>query len=743
MRLRSHYALVALLVAACATSPQPQKPPQQVEAPKPGNRLTPVAQTSRSIAAPVVRVGLLSDQRTIAFDRIDGGYFVVADNGPSVIRRGFTVSAPLSDSPVTYAVQVAAVSDKESAQSLADRIATETGQRADLSFDAGPSLYRVLVGVFPDENAARPLREQLTTRGYAKDMMIVKRPGDQPFQKTLKLVDDEGDSYTINSASLLVLPVTAETVRIGEKRYRGGARVFINSRGLINEINELNMEDYVRGVVPNEMGPKFFDEVEGLKAQALAARTYVVNRLGDFATEGFDICPTPACQVYEGFSTEDALSDQAVRETAGMIITYQGKPIDALYTSTCGGETSDVNVMFPTRSEPYLKRARCVELDLTTIDGRADGPLLTEMQGEAHLFAAIAGLPDTAKSWGARDVVDAVNAASRIAGMSLANAPAPASSRRGDVLTYLAAAWNLAPVGRVLTLPEDRTYFFPTAGNDSPAYLAAAFLIKYGIAPAQSLDKVDMSAAMPREELYALLFSWLREYEALRETTGKVLAIDGRTISFKAAGKSWKFTLPAGIPTYRKFQQRVQEYRAVPVMIGDRASVFQGRTDAPFALVVQANYDGAAFDRTSSFSNWTRSFRADDLVKSIAKRNAIQQLADLQPVRVDESNRIVELNVIAENGRVITLKGLPIRWSLGVPDNLFRIVKSKDADGMDRYTFFGKGWGHGTGMCQVGAYGMAFRGWKADQIIKHYFTEVEIVKWNLGSGSGAQGSGGS
>jgi stage II sporulation protein D len=46
---------------------------------------------------------------------------------------------------------------------------------------------------------------------------------------------------------------------------------------------------------------------------------------------------------------------------------------------------------------------------------------------------------------------------------------------------------------------------------------------------------------------------------------------------------------------------------------------------------------------------------------------------------------------------------------------------------VDRYTFFGKGWGHGVGMCQVGAYGMAFRGWKSDQILRHYYTGIDIV----------------
>jgi stage II sporulation protein D len=68
-----------------------------------------------------------------------------------------------------------------------------------------------------------------------------------------------------------------------------------------------------------------------------------------------------------------------------------------------------------------------------------------------------------------------------------------------------------------------------------------------------------------------------------------------------------------------------------------------------------------------------------------------------------------------------------VRWSLNVPDNLFVIDRTKDPDGVDRYTFFGKGWGHGVGMCQVGAYGMAFRGWKADQILKRFYTGVEIV----------------
>src|SRR5205823_10480508 len=194
------------------------------------------------------------------------------------------------------------------------------------------------------------------------NLLIVRRPTDQPFQKRHQAVDDEGESFELDSEAVLVIPSTADTITIGDKPYRTAARVFINARGTYNVMNELNLEDYLRGVVPAEMGSKIFDELEAQKAQAIAARTYAVRNLGQFGAEGYDICPGPACQAYKGFAGEEALSDQAVKETAGLIMTFSGQPIDALYTATCGGETSDVGTMFPGRNEPYLRRARCVEM---------------------------------------------------------------------------------------------------------------------------------------------------------------------------------------------------------------------------------------------------------------------------------------------------------------------------------------------------------------------------------------------
>jgi stage II sporulation protein D len=726
---------LSLLVAACASAPpsQPAPPPVSLPvapAPPPPlhsqNAMTPVATVAKVIAEPRIRVGIVSDQATVTFPRVAGGYYIVSDAGSAVIRRGFTMPAPLGDVASHYAVQVSTTSDLTSANALAEKLHAATQQRVDVVSETGGTANRVIAGDFASSNDAQALRDQLTQSGYGTNLLIVKRPAAQAFVKRHQLVDDEGETTVLAGESLLVMPVSAETLTIGDKPYRTAARVFINDRGTYNVINELNMEDYLRGVVPAEMGPKIYDEVEALKAQAIAARTYAVRNLGQFRHEGYDICAGPACQAYDGASAEQPLSDRAVRETAGLVAMFSGQPIDALYTAACGGETSDVGTMFPGRSEPYLKRVRCVEDEMLTIPGRADSGLLTEQQVNARLFSYLAGLPDSGTSWSARDVEQAVNAAIQRLHFNPRGNAGPASSRRGDVLTYLAATLDLDRYAKVVTMPEDRDYYFPqTAAKETAPYRAAGFLIKFGFLPYEGIDRVDMNTAMPREELYDLLGSWLRKHAAISDATGKIVTLAGSGVTLKIEGKLTRFTLPAGIPLFRKVGDRFQEYRNVPVTIGDRVTITEsGRV--PVALVINAYLDGASFDRSSSLASWTRSFRSDELVASINKRNPIRQLQGIRPLTVDASQRVAELEVTAENGRTFVLRGLPVRWSLNLPDNLFVYEKTQDADGMDRYTFYGKGFGHGVGFCQVGAYGMATRGWTAQQILTHYYTGIEI-----------------
>jgi stage II sporulation protein D len=146
-------------------------------------------------------------------------------------------------------------------------------------------------------------------------------------------------------------------VRIGTRLYRGVAEVRIAAGGgAIAGINELPLEQYLWGVVPRELGPIAFPEVEALKAQAVSARTYAIANFTKRQSDGYNLLPTTADQVYGGYQDEHPLSSQAVDETEGVIATADGvHPIDALYFSTSGGFTANNEDVFNSNPVAYLR----------------------------------------------------------------------------------------------------------------------------------------------------------------------------------------------------------------------------------------------------------------------------------------------------------------------------------------------------------------------------------------------------
>ena len=140
--------------------------------------------------------------------------------------------------------------------------------------------------------------------------------------------------------------------------YRGVVEVLPAEDATITVVNVVPLEEYLRGVVPNELAPEAFPQIEAQKAQAVAARSYVLAHLGDYAARGYDVCATAACQVYRGSSTEQPLTDRAVAETRGTVATWRGRPIHAFYTSTCGGHTEEGTAVFEDGA-PYLRGVAC------------------------------------------------------------------------------------------------------------------------------------------------------------------------------------------------------------------------------------------------------------------------------------------------------------------------------------------------------------------------------------------------
>lgn len=103
-------------------------------------------------------------------------------------------------------------------------------------------------------------------------------------------------------------------------------------------VNILKLEDYIKGVLPNEV-PSSWEE-ECLKAAAVAARSFVLSSIGGkHRSDGFDVCSTIHCQVYNGAGSEAETSNAAVDATRSQILEYKGRAIQALYHSSSGGAT--------------------------------------------------------------------------------------------------------------------------------------------------------------------------------------------------------------------------------------------------------------------------------------------------------------------------------------------------------------------------------------------------------------------
>jgi stage II sporulation protein D len=143
-------------------------------------------------------------------------------------------------------------------------------------------------------------------------------------------------------------------------RYRGhtyAGSIYFQpaSENSVHLINKILLEPYLSGVVPAEIPATKQDEFEAIKAQAICARTYALNSLESNSDLVYDVQATIADQVYGGFDRHTALADQAIEETRGVIITYNGQPATVYYHSTCGGRLESAVNVWPGSPIAYLE----------------------------------------------------------------------------------------------------------------------------------------------------------------------------------------------------------------------------------------------------------------------------------------------------------------------------------------------------------------------------------------------------
>ncbi|WP_250278729.1 SpoIID/LytB domain-containing protein [[Clostridium] colinum] len=143
-------------------------------------------------------------------------------------------------------------------------------------------------------------------------------------------------------------------ISISNKEYRNFINIICKNNTL-NVTNILDIEEYLYGVVPSEM-PSSWPK-EALKAQSVACRNYAYSNIGVHKNEGYDVCDTVHCQVYNGVSGEKQSTNEAVNETKGIFAYYNNEKINAVYSSSSGGYTDDSENVWNT-SVPYLKAVK-------------------------------------------------------------------------------------------------------------------------------------------------------------------------------------------------------------------------------------------------------------------------------------------------------------------------------------------------------------------------------------------------
>jgi stage II sporulation protein D len=213
-----------------------------------------------------------------------------------------------------------------------------------------------------------------------------------------------------------VLPIgqaAAAAATAGPPRLPGQIRVRDAAGGAV----VVPIDDYLKGVVPAEMPSSW--PLESLKAQAVAARTYVAA----YVSQHGDVCSTSSCQVYNP-AKRSPRADAAVDATRGELLTYQGGMIWSYYSSTCGGQTADGNL-------PYCQSVRCWN-DGTPLDLRGE-PSALAFWGSDDRPAAFCSASGSFR-WGFTLQPDELKALlDRTLGASSGVAPRYAAGKLGDL----------------------------------------------------------------------------------------------------------------------------------------------------------------------------------------------------------------------------------------------------------------------------------------------------------------------
>lgn len=744
----------------------------------------------RLSAEPLIRIGLSTNSSSVSITTSDSSLVAASPDEPSKLlsTTRVTVSARAYRPPEieNFRIEFQNLPLQTDANTLAKEIRDATGETALVSIEPAVNTWKVWVGtvkensIDADELKARlaqkgfedsvvvterktvvssdavALSQQLKTEGTSEVRSLIKATGDTKsvtgasINPNLREVIINGPSDSARYSSLKSvafgsLNERSNPVKLNGKAYRGKIEVFVNSKGSLTVVNVVLLEDYLLGVVPSELG---LPQIEAQKAQAVAARTYAVANIGGYGKQGFDMVPTIWSQVYKGVSIETKMGTMAVEQTRGIVATYHGKPIMAYFTSTCGGRTENSENVFD-KAEPYLRGVECAlegrrQLEPFLIKTtRRPLKLRDEANAELARFVAMQSVnggpilsDQIADDWfddvpGATELGLWFNQLGRRAGKVFPNISKD-TAKPAELASLIAGM--LYPAGTADTLLSDSDVNYQLVFDDAadiPKERRAdvAILLRDGYFSVHPDLTFKPNRPYSRAKVLRLIRlitekkKWMPVFQsgiAKASTDGKLVLRSGKS--------ERQLVLRPDVYLYREFGSDYFQVREAALVGGEEVSYLTDASGAVAYLEIKPTDAPTSAENMSPFTNWTKTLSAGEVQSRLSRYvRGIGSLYDVNIKQKGYSRRAVEIEIIGSNG-VKSLRGGKIRSALRLNEQLFVINKRYNGSTVASYTFTGRGWGHGVGMCQYGAYGLAKMGVKFDEIIKHYYTGVELTK---------------
>lgn len=737
--------------------------------------ITTPALTTVTGPEPTIRVALTTDARSAMISTTGhlmnasgGGKTLVAlDTSRIRVDPRLLSPAPAANDGGGFRVTVGGAATRQEAEENEKEIQKITDEDAHAAFDTETKTWGMFVGGKLSREEAEELLARLEAAGFdatiegQQPVTVAQREAPQssgpvrltsrPALPSREVVASSAAGKVFSSSAPVSFATDDESnapVRFNDRPYRGRIEVFTNLRGSLTVVNELGLEDYVRGVVANELSPGGYPAIEAQKAQAIAARTYALKNRGQFMSLGFDILPTTRSQVYRGLTSENPLSTRAVDETRGLIATYQGEPINALYTSTCGGRTEDSEKIF-NDTIPYLRARECAAESATfdrfviktsrePAELRDDSNVMLARDVSLLLTQNFGTLNErVSDSWlsGDATVAEVRNWLANVARVAKQVMPTAADdvNRPPAFATALSTAvFGESRAGTLLNNADADYLLAVKDAQEVPTQNRAdlAMLLRDGhfmVYPDATLrPRLPLSRARVLHAIASLLEA--RNLLQLQKSNARPTS-EGQLILRSSKGKDQPIRVNPDAFLFRYLGERAYPVSSV-ALVGGEAVVYHlaanGQIDF---LEVKPAVNGAAADRFSPFANWTRGLSLGQVQSRLARRaRGIGQIVDLRVASRGASHRVTDLEIVGTNGTAHVLGGR-IRSALGLREQLFVIDREYDDEGrVTEFVFTGRGWGHGVGMCQVGAYGLAKQGFSAEQILKTYYSGIELTR---------------